>query len=136
MRLKMDKPQVNGGASNFLETHDSNIDGGHQRPFTSTNLCVRTMLTDMTLTILVTVILFTGAMVHVCDAQPVIALSIVRGGLLTIKGDTYVVREISGVLRYLRVDKNTQRARLIVPGEQIEAQVSPDGHILSIKPVH
>ena len=132
----MDEHQVNGGASNFLETHGSNIKGVRQRLFTSANHGVRTMLTNMTLTIMVTVIPCMGAVVHVCAAQPAIALSIVRGDLLTIKGNTYVVREISGVLRYLRVDKNTQRARLIVPGEQVEAQVSPDGHVLSIKPVH
>jgi len=94
------------------------------------------MLKNKALTIMVPVILSMGTMVDVCAAQPAIALSIVRGDLLTIKGDTYVVREISGVLIYLRVDKNTQRARLIVPGEQIEAEVTPDGYVLSIKPVH
>lgn len=128
--------QIKAGASNFLKTHGSNINESHLRPFACANDCVRTMLKNMALTIMVSVILSMGTMVDVCAAQPAIALSIVRGDLLTIKGDTYVVREISGVLIYLRVDKNTQRARLIVPGEQIEAQVSPDGYVLSIKPVH
>ena len=132
----MDEHQVKGDASKFVETRDSNIHEGELSRFTSANRYMRTMLTNMALAILVVVFLCMGAMVHVCEAQPVIALSIVRGDLLTIKGDTYVVREISGVLRYLRVDKNTERARLIVPGEQIEAQVSTDGHVLSIKPVH
>ena len=33
-----------------------------------------------------------------------------------------------------RVDKNTQRERVIVPGERIEAQLSSDHRAFSIKP--
>ena len=91
------------------------------------------------LTIIITVMLSVGSLVPFCAAQPAIPLSTVRGDLLTIKGDTYVVRDISGVLRHLRVDKDTKKARLIVPGERIEMQVSSDGRAVSravsIKPV-
>lgn len=81
------------------------------------------------------IVLCVGTFVPLCDAQPAIPPLTVKGDLLTIKGDTYVLRDISGVLRYLRVDKDTQKERLIVPGERIEVQVSPDGRMLTIKPV-
>ncbi len=87
------------------------------------------------LTIMITALLFVGTLVPFCAAQPAIPPLTVRGDLLTIKGDTYVVRDISGVLRHLRVDKDTKKERLIVPGERIEAQVSSDGRAVSIKPV-
>ena len=66
--------------------------------------------------------------------QPSFPSHTVRGDLLTIKGETYVIRGRSGVLMYLRTDKNTKKERLIVPGERIVVQVSPDGRALSIRP--
>ena len=47
----------------------------------------------------------------------------IKGDLLSIKGDVYSVKDISGRLVYLHVDKNTKRERLLVPGEKIEADV-------------
>lgn len=88
------------------------------------------------LLIIITVMLSLGTLAPFCDAQPAIPPLTVRGDLLTIKGDTYVIRDISGLLRQLRVDKETKQERLIVPGEKIEVQVSSDGRALSIKPVH
>jgi len=132
----MDEHHVRDDTSNYPEKRDSNSDERRLRPFASANRDVRTLPTNMLLTMMVTVVLCLGAMVPLSSAQPTIAGSTVRGVLLTIRGDRYVIRQISGVLRYLRVDKNTQRPRLIVPGEQIEAQVSSDGHAVSIKPVH
>lgn len=75
-----------------------------------------------------------GTFVPFCAAQPAISPLTVRGDLLTIKGDAYVVRDISGVLRRLRVDKDTKKVRIIIPGERIEVQVSSDGRAVSIKP--
>ena len=68
-------------------------------------------------------------------AQPAISPLTIRGDLLTIKGDAYVVRDSSGVLKHLGVDKDTKKVRLIVPGERIAVQVSSDGRAISIKPV-
>jgi hypothetical protein len=85
--------------------------------------------------ILTTVLLSVGTLVQISAGQPAISPRTIRCDLLMIKGDTYIVREISGVLRHLRVDMNTKKDRLIVPGEKIEVQVSPDGRALSIKPV-
>jgi len=87
------------------------------------------------MTLVITVMLSLGSVVPFCAAQPAIPPMTVRGDLLSIKGDTYVVRDISGLLRHLRVDKETKKERLIVPGEKIEVQVSSDGRALSIKPV-
>lgn len=86
------------------------------------------------LLIMMTVMLSMGTLVPFCAAQPAIPPMTVRGDLLAIKGDTYVVRDISGVLRHLRVDKDTKKDRLIVPGERIEVQMTFDGRALSIKP--
>lgn len=85
---------------------------------------------------MITVMLCMGMPAPFCDAQPALLPLTVRGDLLTIKGDTYVIRDISGLLRQLRVDMETKQERLIVPGEKIEVLVSPAGRALSIKPVH
>jgi uncharacterized protein YdeI (BOF family) len=90
---------------------------------------------NMLLTIMITVMLSVGTLAPFCTAQPASPTLIVRGDLLTIRGDTYVVRDMSGLLRHLRVDKDTKKERLIVPGEKIEVQMLSDGRALSIKPV-
>lgn len=68
-------------------------------------------------------------------AQQAPASQIVRGDLLSINGDTYVVRDLFGRLVYLRVDKTTTMNRMVVPGERIEAQALPNGRAVSIRPV-
>ena len=50
-------------------------------------------------------------------------LQTIKGDLLSITGDRYVVKDFSGRLVYLQVDKNTKRERMLVPGERIEADV-------------
>lgn len=85
---------------------------------------------------MITVLFCLGMSAPFRDAQPTSPPLTVRGDLLTIKGDTYVIRDISGLLRHLRVDKETKQERLIVPGEKIEVLVSSAGRALSIKPVH
>jgi hypothetical protein len=39
----------------------------------------------------------------------------------TIKGDVYVIKDISGRFMYLHVDTNTKRERMLVPGERVVA---------------
>jgi hypothetical protein len=51
-----------------------------------------------------------------------------------IKGDLYLVKDISGRFVYLRVDKNTKRERLLVPGEKIEADVIPGERVIALRP--
>jgi hypothetical protein len=46
----------------------------------------------------------------------------------------YVVRDVFGRLVRLRVNKETKRERLVVPGEKVEVEMMPDGRALSIKP--
>ena len=58
----------------------------------------------------------------------------IKGDLLSIKGDAYLVKDISGRLVYLHVDKNSKRERLLVPGEKIEADVIPGERIIALRP--
>jgi hypothetical protein len=57
----------------------------------------------------------------------------IRGDLLSIKGEVYLIKDIFGRLVYLRVDKNTKRDRLLVPGEKIEADVVPGQRVLALR---
>jgi hypothetical protein len=45
----------------------------------------------------------------------------------------YLIKDIFGRLVYLRVDKNTKRDRLLVPGEKIEADVVPGQRVLALR---
>lgn len=47
-------------------------------------------------------------------------------GLTGIEGDVYLMQDSSGRWVEAYVDKSTQRERLVVPGESIEVQLSPD----------
>lgn len=58
----------------------------------------------------------------------------IKGDLLSIKGDVYLVKDISGRLVYLHVDKNTKRERLLVPGEKIEADVILGERVIALRP--
>jgi len=60
-------------------------------------------------------------------AQADTAPQTIKGDLLSIKGDVYIIKDLSGRLVYLSVEKNTRRERLLLPGEQIEADVLPGG---------
>ena len=94
------------------------------------------MLMNKLIIVLIAVLFSLAALDPVlCSAQPTISPTTVKGDLLTIKGDTYLLRDLSGVLRRIKVDKNTEKERFVVPGEKIEVQVSPDGRAISIKPV-
>jgi hypothetical protein len=58
----------------------------------------------------------------------------IKGDLLSIKGDVYLVKDISGRLVYLHVDKNTKRERVVVPGERIEADVIIGERVVALRP--
>ena len=67
-------------------------------------------------------------------AQPEMTPQVtIRGDLLSIKGDEYLIKDMFGRNVYLRVDKNTQRERMLVPGEKIEADVTPDQKVLALR---
>lgn len=68
-------------------------------------------------------------------AQPAASPQVIKGELLSIKGEVYLVRDVFGRLVRLRVNKDTKRERLVVPGEKVEVEMMPDGRALSIKPV-
>jgi len=59
---------------------------------------------------------------------------IVTGDLLRIDGEFYVVKEASGKEVRLHVDRTSKLEGSFKAGDKIEAQASPQGHALSIKP--
>ena len=75
-----------------------------------------------------------GLVVPSAMAQLDTSSQTIKGDLLSIKGDVYLVKDISGRLVYLHVDKNTKRERLLVPGEKIEADVIPGERVIALRP--
>ena len=67
-------------------------------------------------------------------AQSEIVPQTIKGDLLTIKGETYVIKDIFGRLVFLRVDKNTKSERLLLPGEKIEADVIHGKQVVALRP--
>ena len=57
----------------------------------------------------------------------------IRGDLLSIKGDVYVIKDIFGRLVFLYVDKNTKSERMLVPGERIEADVILGERVVALR---
>lgn len=58
----------------------------------------------------------------------------IKGDLLSIKGNVWVIKDIFGRLVYLHVDNNTKRERLLVPGEKIEADVIIGEKVVALRP--
>jgi hypothetical protein len=58
----------------------------------------------------------------------------VKGDLLRIDGEFYVVKEPSGKEVRLHVDETSKLEGTFEAGDKIEAQASDQGHALSIKP--
>ena len=77
-----------------------------------------------------------GLVVPGAFAQSEMTLQTIKGDLLSIKGDRYVVKDFSGRLVYLQVDKNTKRERMLVPGERIEADVIIGERVVALRPVN
>ena len=81
------------------------------------------------------VLLFSlSLVVHSAMAQVEMSSQTIKGDLLSIKGDVYVIKDIFGRLVYLHVDKNTKRERMLVPGERIEADVSIGERVVALRP--
>jgi len=58
----------------------------------------------------------------------------VKGDLLRIDGEFYVVKDTSGKEVRLHVDETSKLEGTFKAGDKIEAQASDKGHALSIKP--
>jgi len=81
------------------------------------------------------VLLFSlSLVVPIAMAQVEMSSQTIKGDLLSIKGDVYVIKDISGRLVYLHVDKNTKRERVVVPGERIEADVVMGERVIALRP--
>ena len=83
------------------------------------------------------VLLFSlSLVVPIAMAQVEMSSQTIRGDLLSIKGDMYVIKDIFGRLVYFHVDKNTKRERMLVPGERIDADVIIMGErVVTLRPV-
>jgi hypothetical protein len=81
------------------------------------------------------VLLFSlSLVVPIAMAQVEMSSQTIKGDLLSIKGDVYVIKDISGRLVYLHVDKNTKHERMLVPGERIEADVIIGQIVVALRP--
>lgn len=67
-------------------------------------------------------------------AQGETSVQTIKGDLLSIKGDLYVIKDIFGRLVYLHIDKDTKRDRPVVPGEKIEVDVVPGERVIALRP--
>jgi hypothetical protein len=56
----------------------------------------------------------------------------IKGEVLGVEGDNIVVKEEDGKEVRLHIDQTTQKAKNIVPGQDIEAKVNDQNHALSI----
>jgi exosome complex RNA-binding protein Csl4 len=61
------------------------------------------------------------------------AADVVHGDVLNIEGDTYTIKDVTGHEVHLRVDAQTQHEDRIKVGDKVEAQVSSDGHAVTIR---
>jgi hypothetical protein len=82
------------------------------------------------------IVLLFGLCLGVPRAMAVVETSplTIKGDLLSIKGDVWVIKDSFGRLVYLRVDKNTKRERVLVPGEKIEADVIIGERVVALGP--
>jgi hypothetical protein len=53
---------------------------------------------------------------------------------LSIKGDVYLVKDISGRPEYLHVDKNSKPDGSWFPAKKIEADVIPGERVIALRP--
>jgi hypothetical protein len=83
--------------------------------------------------VLIVLLLSSSVVVPGTMAQLETSPQTIKGDLLSIKGDVYVVKDMSGRLVLLHVDKNTKRERLLVPGEKIEADVVLGERVVALR---
>ncbi len=56
-----------------------------------------------------------------------------QGEILLVEGDLYTVKAATGKEVQLHVDESTQLSGKLKEGDQIEAEVNPEGHALKLK---
>jgi hypothetical protein len=83
---------------------------------------------------MIVLLLSLSLVVPIAMAQVEMSSQTIKGDLLSIKGDVYLIKDISGRLVYLHVDKNTKRERMLVPGERIEADVIIGERVVALRP--
>ena len=75
-----------------------------------------------------------GTLTYATD-QPAAAQT-VKGDLLKIEGEFYVVKDAAGKEVRLHVNQDTKLEGSFKAGDKIEAQATEKGHAMSVKPAH
>ncbi len=57
----------------------------------------------------------------------------ITGEILSVQDDLYTVKDSTGKEVQLHVDDSTQTSGKLKEGDQIEAEITPDGHALKVK---
>ena len=57
----------------------------------------------------------------------------IEGEILKVEGDLYTVKDATGKEVQLHVDESTQQSGKLKEGDQIEAEVTPEGHALKLE---
>ncbi len=57
----------------------------------------------------------------------------ISGEILSVKGEMYVVKDATGKEVNLHVDESTEKSGSLKKGDRIEAEITSDGHALSLK---
>jgi hypothetical protein len=68
------------------------------------------------------------------DEETLKGIFTIRGEVLRVERDNYVVQETNGKQVNLHIDETTQMTGNIGEGERIEAKVDDENHALSIRP--
>lgn len=70
------------------------------------------------------------------DEIAVAGVRTLRGEVLHVESDYYLVRELDADLVRLHIDKNTKSTAPLRQGDRIEAKVNEQNHALSIRSYH
>ena len=68
-----------------------------------------------------------------CEAEIRQGIETVKGDVLRVEGDNFLVQRADGKEVRMHFDESTQMFGYVGPGERVEAQMNKEGHALSIR---
>ena len=68
-----------------------------------------------------------------CDQELRQGVSTVKGDVLRVEGNNFLVQRSDGKEVRLHIDESTQMFGYVGPGERVEARIDKQGHALSIR---
>ncbi len=97
---------------------------------------MKSLIACLSAVIVLTLMAWAGGVTAAADpatsSQPSSGVRVVQGELLKIEGEFYIVKEAGGKEVRLRVNKESVVDARVKAGQKIDAQVLPDGHVLTI----